>query len=210
MASETHWANRALSKIGDRRIMALSDESKPARLVNSMFATVRQAELRARKWSFSIKRAMLAADAAVPAYGYGAQYEMPTDCLRVLSIFRFDVGPDLSDYRSGGGGWYTIEGRKILYGRPIPGGPPVTEPMPLRYVADTPDTALWDPTFGEAFACRLAAEIAEDLTQSSEKRRLAWNEYLMAVNVAKRANALELPPESIDDDTWVAARLRGA
>lgn len=209
MASETHWANRALSKIGDRRILALSDDNAQARLLNSMFESVRQDELRARKWSFSIKRAMLAADVATPAFGYGRQYTLPNDCLRVLTLFSFDVGPDMSDYQSGNSGWYTIEGRKILYGRPIPGGPVSAEPMPLRYIADAPDTTVWDPSFGEAFACRLAAEVAEQLTQSSDKRRLAWQEYEMAVRKAKRANALELPSQSINDDTWISARLRG-
>lgn len=209
MASQTEWANRALIKIGEAPCINITDNTKNARTINSMFAVVRRAELRARKWSFSIKRGNLAADVAVPVFGYGAQFTLPTDCLRVLSIFAFDIGPDLSDYRSSGNQPYVIEGRKILYGRAIPGGPPASEPLPLRYIADTPDTTLWDDTFGEAFACRLAAEAAETLTQSSDKRRLAWQEYQQAIAAAKRANAIELPADSISDDTWVVGRLRG-
>lgn len=211
MASQTEWANRALYKLGEAPCVNIADNTKNARTVNSMFNIVRAAELRARKWSFSIKRANLAADVALPEFGYGAQYTLPTGCLRVLSIFTFDIGPNQSDYNTGGSSAsiYTIEGRKILYGRPIPGGPPSSEPMPLRYIADTPDTTLWDDTFGEAFACRLAAECAETLTQSSEKRRLAWQEYQQAIAAAKRANAIELPADSISDDTWMVGRLRG-
>lgn len=209
MASQTEWANRALDKIGEAPIIDINDDVKAARVLKRMYDIVRDAELRARKWSFSIKRAMLAPDVAVPVFGYGAQYSLPNDCLRVLSLFNFDIGPDQSDYRSANSQTYVIEGRKILYGRPIPGGPPITEPMPLRYIARIADTTLWDVNFGEAFACRLAAECAEALTQSSDKRRLAWNEYQQALGWARRANAIELPADYISDDTWLFGRLRG-
>lgn len=211
MASQTEWANRALIKLGAMPCINITDQTKPAVTLNGMFNIVLAAELRARKWSFSIKRANLAADVAIPTFGYGAQYTLPTDCLRVLSIFTFDIGPNQSDYNTGGSSSsiFTIEGRKILYGRAFPGGPPTTEAMPLRYIANITDTTLWDPTFGEAFACRLAAEAAETLTQSSDKRRMAWQEYSQAIAAAKRANAIELPADSISDDTWIVGRLRG-
>jgi len=207
MASRTEWANRALSKIGEQRIINLDDSTTRGALLNSMFDVVLEDELRSRKWSFSIKRAQLAADVATPAFGYAVQYQLPTDCLRLLSILNFDVGPDLSDYRTFPTQLYVIEGRKLLYGRP--GGSPPSNPMPIRYIAKTPDTTLWDPTFGNAFACRLAAEIAEQITQSSEKRRLALDEYQMAVRRAVRSNAIELPPDYSSDDSWYFARLRG-
>ena len=209
MASQTDWANRALDKIGEQPIIGLDANTPQGRLVSRMFPIIRDDEMRRRKWSFTIKRAMLAADVGAPLYGYGAQYTLPVDCLRVLSIFAFDIGPNLSDYNAGMSQTYVVEGRKILYGRPIPGGPATTEPMPLRYIARTEDTTLWDPSFGEAFACRLAAEIAERLTQSSEKRQLAWQEYNMAIGAAKRANAIELPADYITDDSWLVGRLRG-
>lgn len=209
MASLTDWANRALDKIGEDPIINLDPNTPNGRLLSRMIPIVRDDEMRTRKWSFTIKRAQLAADVDIPVYGYGAQYTLPDDCLRVLSIFSFDIGPDLSDYRSGMSQPYVIEGRKILYGRPIPGGPSTTIAMPLRYIARTEDTTLWDPCFGEAFACRLAAEIAERRTQSSEKRQLAWQEYAQAISKAKRANAIELPADSPSDDTWYMGRLRG-
>lgn len=207
MASRTDWANRALSKIGESRVIALDNNTTRGALLNSLFDIVLDAELRDRKWSFSIKRAQLAADVAAPAFGYGIQFQLPSDCLRVLSILNFDVGPDLSDYRTSPTQLYVIEGRKLLYGRPT--GTPPSQPMPIRYIARIPDTTLWDPSFGDAFACRLAVEIAEQITQSSEKRKLAWDEYQMAIRRAVRANAIELPPDYLSDDSWYFARLRG-
>lgn len=207
MASKTEWANRALDKIGESPVITLDDATARGALLNRMFDQVLDGELRARKWSFSIKRTQLAADVATPAFGYAVQFSLPTDCLRVLSILDIDVGPDLSDYRGYPNQLYVIEGRKILYGRPS-ASPPVTA-MPLRYIAKQPDTTLWDACFGDAFACRLACEIAEKVTQSSNKRDMAWAEYQRAINVAKRSNAIELPPDYVSDDGWVYARLRG-
>lgn len=207
MASQTEWANRALDKIGEKPIIALDPNTPQGALLSRMFDQVLEGELRARKWSFSVKRALLAADVDVPVFGYAMQYSLPVDCLRVLSLLNIDVGPDLSDYRGYPNQLYVIEGRKILYGRPQ--GSTTAEPMPLRYIAKVEDTTLWDACFGDAFACRLAVEIAERITQSSSKRDMAWSEYQRAINVAKRANAIELSSDYISDDSWMLGRLRG-
>jgi hypothetical protein len=208
MASQTEWANRALDKIGEKPVIELDNNTVQGALINRMWRQVLEAELRDHKWSFSIKRIQLAADVAVPAFGYGQQFQLPPDCLRVLSILNIDVGPDLSDYRGSPNQLYVIEGRKILYGRPAQGSPAPSNPMPLRYIAYIEDTTQWDSSFGDAFACRLATEIAERLTQSSDKRKLAWNEYQMALRRAIRSNAIELPSDYTADDSWVYSRLR--
>lgn len=208
MASQTDWANRALDKIGEKPVITLDNNTPQGALINRMFVPLLEGELRARKWSFSIKRVQLAADVATPVFGYGQQFQLPEDCLRVLSILNIDVGPDLSDYRGAPNQLYVIEGRKILYGRPAQGSPAPSNPMPLRYIARIEDTTQWDSSFGDAFACRLAVEIAERLTQSSDKRKLAWDEYQMAIRRAVRANAIELPPDYTSDDSWFYSRLR--
>lgn len=205
MPTTVDWANRALDKVGEKPITLLEDGTKVANLVKRMFAIVRDAELRKRRWSFSIKRKQLAADATAPAFGYGAQYTLPTDCLRVLTIASIDLGPDLSDYHGDGdSALYRIEGRKILYGA----AGATAAALPLRYIASIEDTTQWDACFGEAFACKLAMELAESLTGSDGKRQLAAAEYREALAEAQRANALELPPRQISDDSWVMARVR--
>lgn len=205
MASATEIANRALVKLGESRIADLSDNSKPARTINSLFERVRDAEMRKRRWSFTLKRTVLAADAIAPAFGYSTQYTLPVDCLRPIGFNGKDLGADLSDYRPGSGAAYAIEGRKILTGGI--GGVVSPTGLQLRYIAAIADTTLWDACFIEAFACKCAIEACETLTASSDKRRLAWQEYKEAVADGVRANAIELPSESLEDDTWVMARL---
>lgn len=202
MASKTEVANRALVKLGEKRITSIDDDNKPARTLSSMFDRVRDAELRKRRWSFAIKRAQLAADSDAPAFGYSAQFTLPVDCLRVLQVSENGFGPDLSDLRSDIAP-YAIEGRKLLIDASAGSA------LPLRYIAAIADTTQWDALFIEVIACKLAIEACETLTGSTDKRRQAWEEYRHAIAEAVRANAIEMPSRAVHDDTWVTARSIG-
>jgi hypothetical protein len=198
MASAVEIANRALVKLGEERITAFTDPSKAARLVNSMFDIVRDAELRAHPWSFAMTRAQLPALVAAPAWGYARQYELPADFLRLVYIQDTWVA-DLNDYRGDDNPMFMVEGRRILTD--------LSAPLRIRYVSRIEDTALFDALFVEVLACRLASEMAEPLTQSNSKVQIAADKYEEAVARARRANAIEKPPVLPPDDTWVASRL---
>lgn len=199
MASQVEITNRALTKIGEARILSLTDDVEAARVVSSLWDIVRDAELRARNWNFSIVRTSLPALVAAPAWGFGYQFQLPSDCLRVIQVDEFFPGPSMSDYRNRSEAPYQIEGGKILTD--------LTAPLKVRYVSRIEDTGSWDSAFIEVFACRLAVEICERLTQSNTKRDLAWNEYGEAIKSAVRADAVENPPEPLPDDSWMLARL---
>lgn len=201
MTSAVAIANRALYKLGEVPIAAFTDNSKQARAVNSMFAIVRDDELRAHRWSFSIARDQLAASATVPSYGYTNAFPLPSDFLRLLVVGEWSPGYNPADYRNANDQQdYVIEGTSILSDQ--------DGPLKVRYIRREDDTTKWDASFVESFACRLAAEMCETLTQSSNKRQLAWSEYEQSIQKARRAGAIELPPRAIADDTWVLARLR--
>lgn len=199
MASQVEIANRALTKIGEARVLSLSDDLEAARSVNSLWDVVRDAELRARNWNFAISRTSLPALIAAPAWGFDRQFQLPSDCLRVLQVGEYFPGPSLSDYRSSSEAMWQIEGRKILTDMPAP--------LAIRYVARVEDTGQWDALFVEAFACRLAVELCERLTQSGGKKQIAWDEYKEAIRLAVRSDAIESPPEPLPDDSWMLSRL---
>lgn len=199
MASQVEIANRALTKLGAARIISFGDDNKQARSVNSMFNVVRDAELRAHLWSFTIKRDALAALSSTPSWGFEFEYQLPADCLRIIEINDIYPGPNMDDYRNKSTQAYVIEGRKILTND--------AAPLKIRYSSRVEDTSQWDATFVEAFACRLAAEMCEDLTQSNTKKELLLNDYGMAIRMAIRANAIELPPKDLPDDSWAMSRL---
>lgn len=199
MASNVEIANRALTKIGAKRIISLDDNTKEGREVKSMFVIVRDAELRAHNWRFSIKRASVAAQADAPAFGFQRQFRPPADCLKLLDVGDYYPAADVTDYVGADTSEYAIENGFILTD--------YAAPLKLRYVARIEDPTLFDSLFVEAFACRLAMELAEPITQSTTKRELAQREYKMAMDSAVRANAIEKPPVKLADDTWIMARL---
>lgn len=202
MTSKVAIINRALTKLGASRIVAVNDNTKEAREMAATFDIVRDSELRKNRWSFSIKRAELAADVTAPPFEYSHRFLLPSDYLRGLMVGNLWPGLDMADYRTGPAGLdWSIESGYILYNS--------AGPLRLRYIARAEDTTTWDSAFVEAFACKLAWETCEAITQSSEKRQLATAEYTSAIFEAKRAGAIELPPQQIADDTWIVSRPRG-
>lgn len=199
MASKTDIANRALTKLGEDRITDLLDDTERARTLNSMYAMCRDAELRAHVWNFAIKRASLPRLAQLPAFGYDFQYQLPSDLVRVIQINEWWYWWGGADYYGGNNAEYQIEGRMILSN--------FNGPMPIRYVASVDDPGLYDSLFVEAFACRLAMEACERLTQSNTKLQALQQQYIAAIRQAVRADAVENPPESLPDESWMLSRI---
>ena len=199
MASVIQVANRALTKLGAARIISLDDNNKQARAITDCFEDLRDAELRAHRWSFAIKRDSLAALSDAPAYGFQYQYQLPSDFLRLDQIA--DQYPDtiMDDYIGTETAEWAIEGDKILTS--------MVAPLKIRYGAQVTDPNLWDALFREALACRIAAEICEDLTQSDTKKQNAWSEWKRAINEAVKINAIERPPQMPPDDNLILSRL---
>ncbi len=198
-ASNVAIANLALTKLGDLRILNLTDNTKPAREVNAVFDMTRDYLQRRFSWRFCIKRANLAADSGTPLWDWSYQYQIPTDCLRILQVGQWYPTPDLSDLISTGGQEYVLEGKYILSNQ--------AGPLKLRYLSRVTDPVQFDTAFDMAFSAYLAYLVAEPLTASAEQKQMAYNDYRNAIKDAVIANAIENPPESLADQTWILARL---
>lgn len=197
--SDVSLANSALSKIGGGKIMALTDNTPQGILVNARFAAVRDAELTRNVWRFSVRRTSLAALSTAPSFGYLYQYQLPTDCLRLIVAGQEAPGLDTQEFRSDVDNLdYTIEGRNILTN--------LASPLYIRYVTQVTDPTLFDNSFAEAFASRLAYELATALSDSSSRKEAAWTDYQFALRDARRVNALQQPPQHLADDSWLASR----
>jgi hypothetical protein len=198
-ASNVAIANLALTKLGDLRILNLTDNTKPARETNAVFDMTRDYLQRRFSWRFCIKRANLAADTTVPLWDWAYQYPLPTDCMRILQVGQWYPTPDLSDLISTGGQEYVVEGKYILSNQ--------AGPLKLRYLSRVTDPVQFDAAFDMAFSAYLAYILAEPLTASAEQKQMAYNDYRNAIKDAVIANAIENPPESLADQTWILARL---
>jgi hypothetical protein len=188
--TKTDVVNRALSKIGSAKITSLDDDvSREARESRNVYEIALRNELRLRKWSFSIKRSSLALEVTVPLdinNDFTKQFALPSDYIRLIST-SMSYAPDS----------YSLEGNKVLTN--------VSE-FRVRYIAYISDPNAWDASFLEVFACRLAMELAEPLTQSTEKFTKAERQYDKAIAFARVAGSLEHASQSIEADTWEMSR----
>lgn len=199
MSNKTEVVNRALVKIGANTIASPDEASEQARKALMVFETVAQNELRRQAWSFAKKRATLA-PLAVPTGGddFSASFNLPADCLRLVTLNGGWVFNSIRESNSGLPPTYAIEGRTLQARETT---------AKIVYVADVSDSvALWDAAFVEAFACRLATELVQTITKNLPLKQSLRQDYLEALREAKRTNAIELPPQTLPDDSWVLAR----
>lgn len=186
MASFVGICNVALQKLGEPRITSLSQDIKAAREMSVCYEAVRDALLRAYPWSFAIKRVALAADVDVPVGDeFDNQFTLPADCLRVLP-----PNDRMLDW--------TIEGNKLLTN--------YDAPLHIRYIGRVEDPNLFDTCFVQLYACDLAVQTCESITQSNTKLQSVKDERRLWLSEARRSGAIEKISSEPPEDDWLAAR----
>lgn len=207
MASDVEIANRALSMLGDARITTLDDNNKPARAMKARFDLLRDAELSAYPWRFSVKRVSLPATTETPAWGYSKIYNRPDDDLRPIRVGddyindqTIGVFYESTGYATEQSSYEIIEGRIHT---------DISAPLDYEYISRVTNAAAFDPLFREALAARLAADAAEELTQSNSKKEAALMVYKRTLSEARRVNSLYRPPRRKRDGRWMASRIVG-
>lgn len=204
MASEVGIVNSALTKLGAARIISLDANQKEAREMKALYVMRRDALLRAHFWNFARKRASLPALVDGPEWGYAYAYQLPADFLCLRQVNDFWLVPGLADYMNAPDSepykLETIDDQRVIV---TDYGPP----LKVAYTWRVENAGVFDPLFAELLACDLAFNCAEALTQSNTKKEAAREDMAQALLAARRANAIELPPEAIADDSWILSRL---
>lgn len=177
--------NNALIKVGADAITALTEDVKAARVCNRIYEIMRDDLLRSHPWNFAIARSSLAKLSAAPAFGYSSQYQLPSDCLRVLGV------QDI--YKE-----YRIEGRKVLTD---------SNAIKLVYIKKEEDPTQYDSSFSNLLALKLAAEIAYTMTNDAGLAQLLSREYKEELKKAKRLDAQEDSLKELTTTTWTDGRF---
>ena len=189
--SQVRVANLALQKLGATEIVSMDEDTRERRAITRCYTMLRDRELRAHSWNFSIKRAVLAPSSVAPAFEFAKAFPLPSDCLRPLPPAR-DVDWTI-EYHNGSKHILTNEGT-VIY---------------LRYVSRVTDETQFDPLFADMLACKIAWHCCEEITQSNQKKADIEREYDKARADAKRINAFEQATPQEPEPPWLTARYAG-
>ena len=188
MTSQVEICNLALAKLGHMQfITSMGEASKAANLLNIFYNPGRDSLIREFLWKFARKRVQLAPLSASPLFDGGSYFQIPTDCLRVVS-------PG-DTYRQQYGRWF-VEGDKIVAD---------TSSLNLVYLQRIEDPNLFDPVFVQAFAAKLAYELAMPLAQSQSLKDQMNNEYKSMIVKAAFVGATEQDSDVFLAETFLQA-----
>ena len=196
MVSAVDICNLALISLGQPTVVAIDPpdtNSLAAKLCGQIYPMLRDEVIRAAPWRRLKTRVELAADPAAPVFGYTTKFAFPADMQRLLDVI-VSGNIRVSDYN--------VEGDFILCNE--------SGPLQIRYIKDSINPDDWDSIMRNAIAYRLAADLAEPLTQDASKKQYAMAKYDMIIKEAKRTSAQEGVPVTVGiPDPWVSIRNSG-
>jgi fibronectin type 3 domain-containing protein len=198
--SKVSICNIALVKLGASTIDSLTEDSKAARALSTIFDRIRDAELARHFWNFAKARRKLAeAISDEPNGPFSHRYALPTDWLTTIYVGNLPSSVNLADFRGYDPGDWSHEGPFILTN--------TAPPADLYYIRRITDPTRYHALFVEALACRLAMEVADALTNSTARWQKVATEYRAAIAEARRVNAIQNPAQQPQDGDWMGSRF---
>jgi len=191
--SETAIVNSALIKLGERTINSLDQDNKAARIAKIQYPVLRDEVLYSHPWNFSIKRAVLSANATAPDFGFDIAYDLPSDVLRVLHPLTFEDSIPISVK-------WQKEGNQILTNEPE---------FKIRYIGKITDTSKFSAAFKETLAFRLAADFAYSIANSRVLSQHYFGIFQQHLAQSRSFDAQEGSAEQLTADLWINSRSTG-
>jgi hypothetical protein len=185
MATDVTICNSALIKLGAGQISALDNSSFESRLCSEQYEKIRQDLLYSHPWNFAIKRASWTANGNTPAWGFGQEFDLPVDFIRIIELSDSDIK-------------YQIEGDKLVTDE--------TE-LDLLYLYDETDPNKYSKGFIELLALKIAVELCHALVQSASLKQTLLAEYDQKLRDVRTFDAQEGTPRDVTDDLYINSRL---
>lgn len=181
MSTRVSISNLALTTLGADRITALEDNSENARRLTAIYDFCLEDILRAHPWNFAIQRQELAQLSTTPIYEYDYEYQLPSNCLRVIQCS--DGTSEITDYK--------IEGRKLLTDGDV---------VYIKFIAKVEDPNQYTSQFAQLLASRLAAELAYAITNNKSTAEQITALYQQRLQTAKETDAQESNSVTTQDE----------
>jgi hypothetical protein len=185
-SSAVQICSNALLLLGAQTINAFNEENDRAKLASNLWENCRDAVLRSHPWNCAVKRVALAADVDAPAFEWTAQFTLPGDFLRLLSIG--EEGEIIA---------FQLEAGKILCDE---------DPVNLRYLFRNENVTSWDSLLVEAMTAYMAMTMAYPITKSASVQETMAKLYEFKLRQARAVDGQENPPEQFGDYPFLDAR----
>ena len=176
--------NEALTAIGEKVIVTLSDNSKAARLCTLKYANKRDYLLRKYIWNFATKRATLTPATGTPEYEYSTHFDLPDDCILLRELYPNTIK-------------YSIEDNKILCDEST---------LCIKYTYRVTDTDKMDASFIETLSALLARELSIPLADNTNLSSQMDELYEVKLSEARFLGSIEKDVESIEANDWINSR----
>lgn len=175
--SDVSICNIAISWLGGNRITSLDDDTTEANLCKLNYDSSRDATLEDRNWTFATRRCLPNKLADLPVFGYGAQFQLPPDFIRLVRISKLDsMRDEIEDW--------TKEQDRLLVN---------AEVIYMKYIFRCTDATKYSAGFVQALAARIAADICVPLTHDKELFANYWQLYLNKIEQAGAMDGMQGP-----------------
>ena len=189
--SKVDVSNIALNMIGAKRISTFTQDCPEARSISAVYEDIRDEVLCEHPWTFAQERVILATLATPPIFTDDRMtiaYAKPVDFLKIEAV------NDLSAV-------VKVEREGIFSD---------TTSLKMRYTFRNDDPTTYFPKFTLALACRLAAEVCFNLTESFQKSEGLMDLYIkIKLPSAISEDSKQGTPIQANMDEWTGARIYG-
>jgi hypothetical protein len=193
VTSSTDICNLALDLLNAGTVGNIVEGDTPIEeALNRWYDQTRRKLLREHTWNFATKRALLAASATPPAFGFGFSYPLPSDFVRINSVLDGN-GHIMSKTQ------YQIEGKSILISNE--GGA-----LPVLYIYDITDVNKFDALFIDCLSLDIALSIANKVTDSKSNVQLIAELQKQRKMIARAIDGQESPPTRREVSRIITAR----
>lgn len=206
--TQTDIINLALRRIGNEQITDIAENSQPARVARGVYYLMRDAVLSAFPWNFALRRGVqLAAVAGEGTDDYLYAYTYPPEALNIWHLYNAsstagpDVWPGVRELLAKTEEWLvgvSSTGSKIILTN--------IEQAKADFTQQITDPSLYDSLFIDAFAYRLAAEMAPALSTDKTIQANNLQLYKEALALAMGKQAAERKKEPDRHSRYILAR----
>lgn len=187
MATRVSICSNALLMLGDTTINAMDEGTPRARIASNLYDSTRDSLLRSHPWNCAVKRVILAPETTAPAFDYSAQFLLPGDWLRTLSL-----GPEGYEVD------YKTEGQTLLANGTS---------LSLRYIFRNENEASWDAMLVKGMEFAMAASMAYGITKSASMVEAANKLLEMHMKQARSVDAQDDPAQTLGDERLLNSRF---